>query len=584
MISRTVALAAVLAVTASCGEDEPVTVVFVTVDARPAVTGVEQLEVTLRNEAASVSQGFDLDGETFPVTFTVTPTERTGALTVEVLGKDANGILRGEAAASADIVLDDRVDVSVLLEPTDFPINDNIAGSQRLTFNFDASGRQLAANDDGFFVAFVNDCAMLGRCDVLARRFDETGSPTTNATTMDDGELIANLTDEFTAVPSVAATDATVLLAWETTDAIKAVALTSAGGHQAAIETTVSTTTMFVQTAAVAALASGDFIVVWSEAQSDGSDTIRGRLINSGGGPAMNPITGNNLDFEVSAPEIGLASYPHVASTRDGRGFVVVWRFQEDFFGASNVKARFFTASGTPASVGNARITSFTNGDVYGPKVIATDSNRAMVGYSAENPDDPQLADGAVVFARFTSPTGTRDGSPVVQPANLPFSSIVPSMVRRADGTIGATWHQCGNEGDGQGCGIFAQFMRSSGMPVGDPLVVNTTLAGDQDAPSIAALTDSFVIAWSDASRAAPDTDGSGVRGRLIYPDFDINDGRLGAACGGPNDAVCAPSLACVPGNEASPRCHTICDPGDLVQCPRGGACATIGDETACVF
>jgi hypothetical protein len=66
--------------------------------------------------------------------------------------------------------------------------------------------------------------------------------------------------------------------------------------------------------------------------------------------------------------------------------------------------------------------------------------------------------------------------------------------------------------------------------------VVNTTIEGDQDEPSIAASTDGFLIVFEDDSRSAPDRLGKGVRGRVLNacglevgPDFLINEIVVGS-------------------------------------------------------
>lgn len=577
-------LLASLALT-GCSDPESVTVVFVTVDSRAGVTGVSQLEVTLRNEGSTVSEQLDLDGESLPVTFTVTPTDRTGALDVQVAGMDADGGLRGEGRMVTDIAQDDRVDVTITLDPTDFPVNADIAGTQRLTFDYDHAGRQVAGNDDGFYVTFVNDCEMLGRCDVLARRFDPAGTPTVNQTSQNDGDFIVNLTSEFTSQPAIATGAASMFIAWDTTEGIKGVAMSADGDHQTATETLLSTTMMFTQGPAVAVLASGEYIVVWSEAQIDGSDTIRGRFVNASGVPQINPITGDNLDFPVSVAEPGIAARPYVASTGEGRGFVVVWTYADDFFEPTNVRARFFTSTGVAAFAQNGRLTTYTDGDVFGPKVVSIGSNRAMVAYFAQTASDPRLEDGAIVFSRFTSPAGNPEGAPYIVPLEVPgFQPHVPSMVLRDDGAIGAAWHDCGAQGDGQGCGVFVQALRTTGVPVGAPIIVNTTVVGDQETPSIAPLPDSFVVTWTDGSMAPPDTAELGIRGRIVYPDIDPTDGRLGARCGRAGDADCLDSLACIAGSDGVPACYSVCDAAEITPCPRGGVCTTVAGESACVF
>ena len=90
-------LAASLLSLGSCNGDEP-TVVVVTVEARPSVLDVSRLEVTVHNQDASTSDAFELGDQSFPVTFSVTPTDRNGELRVEVLGIDAVSLTRASGS------------------------------------------------------------------------------------------------------------------------------------------------------------------------------------------------------------------------------------------------------------------------------------------------------------------------------------------------------------------------------------------------------------------------------------------------------------------------------------------------------
>ncbi len=582
---RSACAIAALAALVGCSEPEGITVVFVDVAARGGVTGVSRLEVTARNDSATVSESFDVGGRAFPLSFTITPEGREGTLDIEIRGLDGDDLLRGEGRATTTIETDVRVDVGVTLDPTDFVINADIAGTQRPTFNFEAAGRQLASNGDGFYAAFVNDCAMLGRCDVLTRRFDEDGTPAVNLTSMNDGEFIANLTSEFTAVPSVAIGKTSMFIAWQTNDAIKGVALSLDGDHLTALETLVSTTVdQQVGAPAVAALGSDEFIVVWEQTTEAGDREIRGRLIAANGVVTTNPTTGDTLDFPVSAPETGFATFPTVAPAGDQRGFVVAWKHATDFFSTDNVRARFFNDAGNALSAGNGRVTNLTRGDTFAPHVVSVGENLALVGYAVEDPDDPLLVAGAIVFQRIISPSGMPSGPPLVHQVEIPFQRPSPGIAVRRDGAMAAAWHQCDAAGDGQGCGVFVQQLRATGTPIGLPTQVNTTVAADQTSPSIAGLGDSFVVVWADESSAPPDTDQGAVRGRLVFLEAEPDDGRRGAHCGGPGDAACGTGLVCIPGAEGTPMCHIECNPASGAPCPTGGACSTVAGESGCTF
>ncbi|MEO2089913.1 MAG: hypothetical protein ABGY75_10505, partial [Gemmataceae bacterium] len=78
--------------------------------------------------------------------------------------------------------------------------------------------------------------------------------------------------------------------------------------------------------------------------------------------------------------------------------------------------------------------------------------------------------------------TGSEAGPPVV-------------MVVNAAGDFVAAWESL--ETDGSGIGVYAQRFEADGDPIGTPVLVNTTTAGNQSRPAVA--TDGngkVVIAW----------------------------------------------------------------------------------------
>jgi len=583
MTTRTAAALAIatrLLASWGCNDEKP-TVVVVTVDARPSVFGVTRLEATVFNQEASASDTFELDELDFPVSFSVTPTNREGTLRVEVRGVDETDITRATGVATAEIVPQSRVDVDLLLEPSDFVVNTSVAGTQKLTFVSERTGRQVAvAPDDSFLVTFVNDCTTLGRCDVFARLFHPDSSPAANDITNDSNEFIANLSDEFAAIPAVAISDSAIFVAWETNSDVRGVALTLQAGHVGFSETIISTTDEWHSDPSVAALGSGDFVVVWSETDTTaGGNVIRGRLLTAAGDPRTNPITYDNNDFPVSTATGASYQLPSVVGTGQSSGFAVVWRDDNNLF------ARFFDSTGAPQNAGDVALTTHDTGaEVFGPNVAWWNASVVVV-WGIRDLSSSLYADGAYVLRRFLPESGDPE-TPVriLSPTtNDRFSA--PDVAVHESGTIGATWHHCGSSGDGSGCGVFFQALRPSGLPIGAPRVANSTTLGDQTGPSIAARSDGFLLAWSDASEQPPDTVDGSVRARLLFPEMNPNDGRLGARCGQPADAPCASGLVCMPGTSGTPYCHEECDRSQPEpQCPKGGVCTTFGETTGCLF
>lgn len=574
--ARVAALVAASLAAVGCG-DEPETFVFVTVEARPAVRAMTSLEVMITNDNTTLMESFDVEDEEFPVTFTVTATNRVGDIAFAVEGVDEDGQKRALGAGSGTIVADERVDVTVLLEPTDFVVNSSIAGEQRLTFAQGRAGRQVASRADGAFsITFVNDCATLGRCDVFGRMFDPDSTPAVNDITMTDAEFIVNQTDEFTAVPSIAVGTTGTLVVWETNIDIRGAMLSPAGAHVGFSDTIISTGTDFPFDANVAPLPTGEFAVVWTESTLDGS-VVRGRLIGADGQPAINPVNNDTSVFDVSTDAMGNAQAPVVAATGDGLGHVVAWRDGGDII------ARFFGSDGLPRPAQQVVLVSAgVSGTLAGPQ-LAWDGNAAVVVWGITDFTDNDLENGRFRLRRFAPPTGVPVGPEVSLTETTPDTISNPAVTPGPDGSVLVAWHDCGASGDDSGCGVFAQVVRRSNMPIGEPFSVNSTQVSDQTDPAAAAVPDGFVVTWSDASQQEPDTSEGAVRARVVYPATDPNDGTKGARCGQAEDAPCGDGLVCMAGSQ-SPVCHVQCDPVSADPCPGGGICTTAGDESACVF
>jgi hypothetical protein len=89
-----------------------------------------------------------------------------------------------------------------------------------------------------------------------------------------------------------------------------------------------------------------------------------------------------------------------------------------------------------------------------------------------------------------------------------------------ANGNSVAVWSSYGQ--DGSGWGVYGQRFTPGGMPLGSEFRVNTTTAGDQNAPSVAVAADgSFMVVWTSSGQ---DGDGLGVYGRR----YDANGNPLG--------------------------------------------------------
>ncbi|MBZ0121497.1 MAG: hypothetical protein K8H88_31160, partial [Sandaracinaceae bacterium] len=112
-----------------------------------------------------------------------------------------------------------------------------------------------------------------------------------------------------------------------------------------------------------------------------------------------------------------------------------------------------------------------------------------------------------------------------------------PAIGAQSDGCFLVAWRD--GMGDGAGTSIRARVFGTDGAPAGEAFVVNSTTAGDQAAPSVAAAEDRYAVVFtSDASVRARVLAASGdpVPNREQPPttaDFVLGTGSAPSAAAG---------------------------------------------------
>jgi hypothetical protein len=493
-------------VLAGCTSDEKY--IVVTIESRPAVRDVAKLRVTLSNAGSMRTEDLPLGNASFPATFSISPEDRTGELGIAVEAFDGDDGLVGRGVSQSTI---ETPTASVLLEPTDFVVNTEYANDQQLSNYFGASGFQLAAHPDGTWTTVYNaSCST--PCNVFGRRFDTTARPVVSAIAAGTPAFpLSTKLTTFFSVPAVAANATTTLAVWNARDSAAATysiecRALDTSGNAAASQKLISSDE-FPDVVSATALPNGNFVVAWDGRQG-GIDLVRAAVVL----PDCTPMGA------ISAVT------PSVAGARPGRShaaanattILYAWTL------ANSVRVR-------AANLGNV----FTGPDTELLAKTATEH----IEFVRVAP----LGAGFAVIARWAQITGATGpgrlelyrvsnagavmGPPVLisERSGSDFASSESFGVAPGrDGSLLVVWHACLEKGDGSGCGVFGRLMGPSGAPLGPELVIPTTTADDQHRPSAVALPDgAFAVAWTDRSTAAPDSSGTAVRARIIYPAAD---------------------------------------------------------------
>jgi len=496
----------VIGVVAACKDATKFTVV--NVDARPDVHGATTLKVTLSDDSTSQTDNLDLGSNTFPTSFSVSAPGRSGDYTIAIDAVDSNDLLVGHGETAATF---GDADDAVMLDGADFVINTDFAMDQFLSNDSLGNGFQLSSTTDGnWTTTFRDDCN--SPCNMFARRFDSTGLPVNSvlAAGTNNFPVSTNLTDFFS-TPVVVASGENTLALWnfdnETamTAGIACRPIDSTGSS-ADFENDFSADPS-TDTVSASPLSNGNFAVTWTSFMT--TDVIRAAILKADCSIVAAPVTVSptgstafGSTVSVSGPNV-LYSYLinsalHVRTANSVNSFTTAdGVLLSPPSGDAIVAARF-----APLGTGWAMAVRFDS---------ATSST----------------APGRIDLYKISA-TGALQGTAtlVTDKAGSDFQSTFSfGMAARTDGVIMIVWHACGENGDGNGCGVFGQIVSPTGELAGTPFAVPTTTLLDQVSPSVTALSDSFVTAWSDSSGTAPDTSGQAVRARIIYvaPDGTVN-------------------------------------------------------------
>jgi hypothetical protein len=374
-----------------------------------------------------------------------------------------------------------------------------------------------------------------GNYGIFAQRFDSAGVPK-------NSELLVNtFTRTRQRAPSVAAaSDGAFVVVWESfnqdesRDGVFGQRFDGAGRPSGG-EFQVNTHTREIQVnPVVAAAPGGDFVVVWSSYEQDGSDEgVFGQRYDSGGRP-------RGGEFRINTTTSSRQQDPAVGVASDG-AFVVVWRSRHQDGDDDGVFGQRFDSTGARRG-GEFLINSYTTGAQRAPAIAVAPAGDFVVVWHSVKQDGN---DSGVFGQRFDG-AGRPRGFEFQVNDYTRESQRFPAVTMTGDGGFVVTWYSLEQDGDDNG--IFSKHFRSDGLPREPEFQVNTYTTGIQRAPALAAAPDgSFVVVWQSDGQ---DVDRWGVFGQ-----------RFGGTCG-----------------EAEESCDDGAGTGDHVPCELDSEACDDGD------
>lgn len=287
-----------------------------------------------------------------------------------------------------------------------------------------------------------------------------------------------------------------------------------AAGAKVGGELLINSATANAQTlSAVTALGSGGFVVSWTDASLTGGDTdglaIKARIFDASG----TPVTG---DFLVNSTTKLNQNNPSITGLASG-GFLVSWTDASGIGDTkgTGVKAQIFSAAG--AKVGGEMLLNTTtlNSQNY-PAVTGLPSGGFVATWmdSSGQGGDPTAPS---VKAQLFGASGTKVGAEFLVNTTVAASQDQPVIATLSSGGFVIAWRDTSLQGDTSAAGIKAQIYDAAGVRLGGELQLNTTFLNTQDQPAISALPNGgFVASWHDNSLLSSDPSGYGIRSQVF--------------------------------------------------------------------
>lgn len=379
---------------------------------------------------------------------------------------------------------------------TDFVVN--------TTTNNDQTGPSITTLADGrIFVAYrsFDDAGGDGAANTLrGRLFNADGTASGNDFIINSTGAGSQLEPSVSAMP-----DGRIFVAWESSDAtgtdasgksIRATILDPSDLSSPPPDFLVNNVTITGDQldVSVATGADGITVVTWVNGSTGDGDSgsIGARAFAADGTPLGD-------DFIVNTTSLGNQFAPSVTAINGG--FVVAFTSDLD------VRARLLDASGQPLGMGDAIITTVTAGQQHQPALAAL-ANGGFVAVWRSDEIKLRLFDAA------GNPTSTE----IDVNTTTVGTQARPAVAELADGRFVVVYQSGGND-DGDGDGIRAQLLDSDGVRIGSDVLVNTSVAGDQQNPVVTALADGrFVVSFNSHSASGDDSSGASTRARIFDP------------------------------------------------------------------
>ena len=376
-------------------------------------------------------------GEDFQVNNTTTSYQAAAALAVNPSGEFVIVWVDYSGQDGDDTgVFSRRFDSAGQALDTELLVNTYTTGAQRLP--------AVAVESDGDFLVAWMGSAASGPLGVFGQRFDSAG------VRLGASFEINSHPNGLQGYPSAdAAEGGGFVVVWESSDqdgSARGIFLQrfDSAGTAAGGELQVNTTTISDQRdSEVATLASGDYVVVWTDyggADGDGQGVFGQRLDSAG------QFLGG--EFQVNTTILGYQRFPEVAAVGDG--FVVAWADEYIDGSLSGIVAQRFDAAGDPAG-DEILVNTTTALGQTNPSVAGFDGGDFVVAWRSPFQDGDSFG----LFGQRFDPSGSFTGDEFQLNSYTTDAQLSPALAVGRPGEFVATW--ISEEQDGDRSGVFGR-------------------------------------------------------------------------------------------------------------------------------
>ena len=294
--------------------------------------------------------------------------------------------------------------------------------------------------------------------------------------------------------------------------------LFDAAGAPVGGEMLVNTATANAQRAPViAALASGGFVVSWTDASLLGGDAS-GTSVKA----QVYDAAGNSVGSEllVNSATANAQDSPAVTGLASG-GFVVTWHdgsLQGGDTSKDAVKAQMFAGDGSKLG-GEFLVNTETAGYQQAPTVTALSTGGFAIAWADNSSRGPDADYYGIRFQLFDA-GGSRVGGEVLANSTTLAGQLAPSITALAGGNFAVSWADYSGTGAEAGtAGIKAQVFGIDGAPIGGEFLVDIQTLGSQVDPAITGTGDGgFMVSWVDYGGQGGDDQATGIKYRMFDP------------------------------------------------------------------